>query len=987
MAESSLIKRIPPRSFSEPDGKSIGLFVPAMHQCDEGRYREWLKSHPTQENTTERQTMIEDCLIAVHETFEELNMPTILEAGSLLGYFRNCGVIPTDADGDVALLAPWLKGKRSLEALSKAFEKRNGSLSTSMCPDGPTTTGCELRVSFKDSAYIDIFVYAAEKECPIAPCSFFTSLRPNSGDGVSFYKCDVSDVHFEQALFLNKTFWIPTPTLRYLKQNYGEDWSEPGGGVYKTCHMNEFVKPAPDIYANLTPPAGYVMRLMETYRNQVAQARAEIDGDAQDGELEDGEQRDEDDVSPPRHWGSRYHFTPSARGKKRRLSQPTSTSEDVVDDDLVSDDQEGDDPPPQWEYSEPTLAEASETMERHVTQNPTASSIESASPKSKVVVITRVIKVPEVETTVPEVETTTHEVETTTPLPEISLPEPKKCSLKRKLSTRAASAARKARAVADPKATSGTNPKVTAGTDPMDVAGDYPTEATETETAATEAAGTESAGIDGAGIAGTPLPGSARDDPEAMPADATGRASNIPKAAAAAKKKTKMASTSVAKARMPKMKGKLPKQNLKNAKARLKQKLKMGAATAPSPSIVAGPLATTAGAAPAAGPKTKSKFALKAAQKAAPKAGVSGGQPKASSRVAPWATPAKALAAKKKRELKTKAERAALKNPVVKQQMARLAKEKKAEAVRLAKELADEKLAQQLDEVQGFDQDSAASKRAAAQAKKDEEEKARKQEEDEKKARAADAARKKKQAKAKALKSAAAKEKAKMLREERQQKQKEAKEEKDKKDKEDKEEKAKADKEAKDAARKREKLEKMQKEAQDRKEKIKKAADEMAEKRAKQAQELAERKIEAAQAKQERKLKDIADKMELAIMKAPSSLFAEEEEMPWSGSGHERGDHPSTYRRRTSHDEFGEELTRGTGQHTDDHLGRENSFRDRERDATSFVAGTDRRGHHDHRYSSRSRAPLRSTLYEESKSGGHSNGFVVEDSREQRTRW
>eukprot|EP00927_Polykrikos_kofoidii_P064753 TRINITY_DN602_c0_g1_i1.p1 TRINITY_DN602_c0_g1~~TRINITY_DN602_c0_g1_i1.p1 ORF type:complete len:739 (-),score=154.58 TRINITY_DN602_c0_g1_i1:177-2393(-) len=265
IVESSLIKREPPRSFNEPDGKTIGLFVPAMHRCDEAKYKQWLQTHPEQELRSERQNNIEKALVMVHETFEELGMPTILEAGSLLGYFRNCGVIPSDAEGDVAVLARWLTHKRSLENLEAAFAKRNGVLSTDMCRNGPGSTGCELRASWPNSAYIDIFVYATEKECPVAPCSFFTSLRPNSGDGVSFYKCDVADVHFEQAFFLNKVFWIPTPTLRYLRQNYGNEWSEPGGGVYKTCHMHQMIKPSTDIYANYTPPARYVMHLSQDY--------------------------------------------------------------------------------------------------------------------------------------------------------------------------------------------------------------------------------------------------------------------------------------------------------------------------------------------------------------------------------------------------------------------------------------------------------------------------------------------------------------------------------------------------------------------------------------------------------------------------------------------------------------------------------------------------------------------------------------------------
>eukprot|EP00927_Polykrikos_kofoidii_P085242 TRINITY_DN9215_c0_g1_i1.p1 TRINITY_DN9215_c0_g1~~TRINITY_DN9215_c0_g1_i1.p1 ORF type:complete len:333 (+),score=48.79 TRINITY_DN9215_c0_g1_i1:61-1059(+) len=259
------VVRIAPPVFSQPPGGTTkNLFVPAMHRCDEKKYHEFLKRNPGQARRTAKQDAIEKSLGVVHDVLSEVGLPTILEAGSLLGFIRNCGVIPTDMDGDVAVLGHWLQGNASVAHLTAAFARKNASLQSSMCPHGPGTTGCELRAVFPDLSYIDVFVYATERRCFEAPCSFFNSLWPGGRVGPFFHKCDTPDVHFEQAFFLNKVFWIPTPPQKYLKLNYGPEWVDVGSGVYKTCHFDSKFVPSPDVFADLTPSADYVRSLEAT---------------------------------------------------------------------------------------------------------------------------------------------------------------------------------------------------------------------------------------------------------------------------------------------------------------------------------------------------------------------------------------------------------------------------------------------------------------------------------------------------------------------------------------------------------------------------------------------------------------------------------------------------------------------------------------------------------------------------------------------------
>eukprot|EP00927_Polykrikos_kofoidii_P012127 TRINITY_DN15207_c0_g1_i8.p1 TRINITY_DN15207_c0_g1~~TRINITY_DN15207_c0_g1_i8.p1 ORF type:complete len:328 (-),score=55.28 TRINITY_DN15207_c0_g1_i8:116-1099(-) len=271
------MERIQAIPFSPPSGNTTkNLFIPAMHRCDEEKYKDFLKKHPGQAARTANQIAIEKSLGIVHDVLAHVGLPTILSSGSLLGFIRNCGVIPTDADGDVAVLGHWLKGNCSLKKLTAAFEQRNATLHSGMCPKGPLVTGCELRATFEDNSYVDIFVWATEKRCPKAPCNFFSPLWPGGSVGPSFYKCDTRDVHFEQAYFLNKIFWIPSPPQRYLKEMYGPGWHEPGGGVYKTCNLKYKVKPAPDVFADLTPPPEYVLSLERAGAALAAQVKSAV---------------------------------------------------------------------------------------------------------------------------------------------------------------------------------------------------------------------------------------------------------------------------------------------------------------------------------------------------------------------------------------------------------------------------------------------------------------------------------------------------------------------------------------------------------------------------------------------------------------------------------------------------------------------------------------------------------------------------------------
>lgn len=249
-------------SFLEPpEGVTKGLFIPARHRCNETHLAEYLKHHPEQGEKTKSLLEIQNSLKIVHNVLEENGLPTILEGGSSLGFFRNCGVIPADRDGDVALLGHWLNEDK-VDLIEKSFQKRNARLERGLCPKGVTYSGCEMRATFQDRSYVDLLVYAQDSACDKAPCSFFYGLWPVGSVGPAYYRCNAGPIHFEQVNFLSKVFWIQTPTVEYLKDNYGEQWEDPTGGVYKSCNFD--TKEAPkkvDNFEGATPPASYVLGL------------------------------------------------------------------------------------------------------------------------------------------------------------------------------------------------------------------------------------------------------------------------------------------------------------------------------------------------------------------------------------------------------------------------------------------------------------------------------------------------------------------------------------------------------------------------------------------------------------------------------------------------------------------------------------------------------------------------------------------------------
>jgi len=281
-------KAAPKYYAAPPLGTSAGLFVPRRHQCNTEKLANFLKEYPDQKKTTEKQKTIEKSLVLMHDVLEKNGFPTILEGGSTLGFYRNCGVIPGDADGDVAIMGSWfhsegnslIEGNLSagvdaqvwreapkFKALEASFKEVGGSLGSSMCPYGPTYKGCEMRVSFDDHSYVDLMVYAHEKACEKAPCSFISPIWPGGEVGKTFAPCTTGDIHFEQALFLDRTFWVQAPMLSYMKEEYGDTWKDPNGwasaGVYKNCNFHQQEEPTQDPNMKTMPSAEYVLKLQK----------------------------------------------------------------------------------------------------------------------------------------------------------------------------------------------------------------------------------------------------------------------------------------------------------------------------------------------------------------------------------------------------------------------------------------------------------------------------------------------------------------------------------------------------------------------------------------------------------------------------------------------------------------------------------------------------------------------------------------------------
>jgi len=267
MPASLLVREAAPSSFvAAPAGTTKNLFIPAMHRCNDSLKQEFLKMYPGQASRTEKQNNLQTLLRSIHDVNAELGMPTILAHGTVLGFYRNCDVIPTDGDADTAVFGHWLQGKRSVENLAAAYAAHNITLQSGMCPNGPLYTGCELRAVHHNKAYCDLFVYAVDSACDEAPCSYFESLYSGGRVAPTFHKDASGKVRFEQADFLDRTFWIPTPTLDYLKLNYGNNWENPKGGVYKAVDFKHDTTSVPDIHGAQMPPPEYVKSLEQVGR-------------------------------------------------------------------------------------------------------------------------------------------------------------------------------------------------------------------------------------------------------------------------------------------------------------------------------------------------------------------------------------------------------------------------------------------------------------------------------------------------------------------------------------------------------------------------------------------------------------------------------------------------------------------------------------------------------------------------------------------------
>lgn len=245
-----------------PMDHTTDLFLPIRHECNHTAVEAYLLKNPQETKRTKRQQQTENNLVLLHKIFASHGLPVILESGTLLGFYRDCAVIPHDMDGDIGVFAAWLKGKAAPSELKKSFDAVGGKLDEDFCPKGPGYNGCQMRVTFKDRSYVDIIVYATDLACLQAPCDYSWPLWPGGVAGTVFYKCDMKHVHFEQASFLGKVFLIPSPALPYLKQNYGEDWDNPKGGVYKNCDFRDKKSLEVDTYQDMVPPASYVLKLM-----------------------------------------------------------------------------------------------------------------------------------------------------------------------------------------------------------------------------------------------------------------------------------------------------------------------------------------------------------------------------------------------------------------------------------------------------------------------------------------------------------------------------------------------------------------------------------------------------------------------------------------------------------------------------------------------------------------------------------------------------
>jgi len=165
-----------------------------------------------------KQKIYTEMLTKITTIFKKLNIPIFLSSGTLLGYFRDNKFLDHDYDIDLGIFK-----EDYSEIIIEEMENKGFYLYRTL---GDQQTGLELSFYYRGTpigkkAKVDIFLHYKEPNNKI----YWTSYEYPKF--VKRLKYRVSNFKLEKKMFKGIDVYVPTPTLRYIKEHYGNDWMIP----------------------------------------------------------------------------------------------------------------------------------------------------------------------------------------------------------------------------------------------------------------------------------------------------------------------------------------------------------------------------------------------------------------------------------------------------------------------------------------------------------------------------------------------------------------------------------------------------------------------------------------------------------------------------------------------------------------------------------------------------------------------------------------
>lgn len=167
-------------------------------------------------NYDDKQRIYTIMLKKISKIFNEDNVPFFLSSGTCLGYFRENKFIDYDYDIDIGVF----------------YEDYNSIIITSLIENGfdlyrykgKLETGCEFSFYYPNTilgkkAKLDLFIHY--KDGDYVYWKAYNKRKKN----MITYKVPKFDL--KEVEFLGINVLVPNPTINYIENHYGKDWSVP----------------------------------------------------------------------------------------------------------------------------------------------------------------------------------------------------------------------------------------------------------------------------------------------------------------------------------------------------------------------------------------------------------------------------------------------------------------------------------------------------------------------------------------------------------------------------------------------------------------------------------------------------------------------------------------------------------------------------------------------------------------------------------------